>query len=290
MAIGGLARWGIIGGARGRRLDPGQRIALPRESQERGHAVSMCGDGANDAPALRQAQMGIAVSTATDVAKAAAGIVLTEPGLGGIVASISEGRSAFQRVLTYTLSILVNKCVALVVLGAGLVMTSHAVLTPLLQALAMLTGDIVTMSRTADRATPSAYPNAWRVRNMTLAAIPLGLFKLSYCITMLAAGWFWLRLGTTQMQTLTFTMLVLAGQANIYVLRERGPIWRSHPARIMLYATTADLAIVTALALGGILMAPLSPGIVGRLFIATICFALALDLVKQIVFRHIRID
>ena len=82
---------------------PEQKFRLVKAFQQQGHAVGMCGDGANDAPALRQAQMGIAVSTATDVAKAAAGVVLTEPGLGGIVACIKEGRSAFQRVLTYTL-------------------------------------------------------------------------------------------------------------------------------------------------------------------------------------------
>ena len=140
----------------------------------------MCGDGANDAPALRQAQMGIAVSTATDVAKAAAGIVLTEPGLGGIVACIREGRSAFQRILTYTLSILVNKCATLIVLGAGLVMTGHAVLTPLLQALSMLTGDLVTMSQGGGSGEAVAYPNVWRVRNLTLAAVPLA--RSSCCI------------------------------------------------------------------------------------------------------------
>ncbi len=81
--------------------------------------------------------------------------------------------------LTYTLSILVNKCATLIVMGAGLIMTGHAVLTPLLQALSMLTGDLVTMSRAADRATPSPYPNVWRVRNLTIAAVPLGLLKLS---------------------------------------------------------------------------------------------------------------
>ena len=131
---------------------PSRNFELVKAFQRQGHAVGMCGDGANDAPALRQAQMGIAVSTATDVAKAAAGVVLTEPGLGGIVACIKEGRSAFQRVLTYTLTILVNKCVTLIVLGAGLIMTGHAVLTPLLQALSMLTNDFVTMARAADRA------------------------------------------------------------------------------------------------------------------------------------------
>ena len=131
---------------------------LVKAFQQQGHAVGMCGDGANDAPALRQAQMGIAVSTATDVAKAAAGVVLTEPGLGGIVACIEEGRSAFQRVLTYTLTILINKCVTLIVLGAGLIITGHAVLTPLLQALSMLTNDFVTMARAADRGAAVALP------------------------------------------------------------------------------------------------------------------------------------
>jgi H+-transporting ATPase len=137
----------------------------------------MCGDGANDAPALRQAQMGIAVETATDVAKAAAGLVLTTPGLDGIVIAIKEGRSVFQRVLTYTIGILVNKVVTLVVLGAGLLLTGHAVLTPMLQALSMFTNDFVSMARTADRATPSPHPNAWRLRNLTLATIPLAILK-----------------------------------------------------------------------------------------------------------------
>jgi H+-transporting ATPase len=269
---------------------PEDKFRLVRAFQQRDHAVGMCGDGANDAPALRQAQMGIAVSSATDVAKAAAGIVLTDPGLGGIVTCIKEGRSAFQRVLTYTLSILVNKCATLVVMAAGLVMTGHAVLTPLLQALSMLAGDFVTMSRAADRAKPSPYPNTWRIRNLTLAAVPLGLFKLSYCLSVLAIGWFLLHLNPGQMQTLTFLMLVLAGQANIYVLRERDHFWRSHPAWVMLFASFADVAIITSLAAGGVLMAPLMPAIIGMLFMMTIVFALMLDAIKIIVRARLRID
>ena len=190
---------------------PEQKFRLVKAFQQQGHAIGMCGDGANDAPALRQAQLGIAVSTATDVAKAAAGVVLTEPGLGGIVACIEEGRSAFQRVLTYTLTILVNKCVTLIVLGAGLIITGHAVLTPLLQALSMLTNDFVTMARAADRARPSPYPNAWRVQNLTLAAVPLGLFRLLYLVAILGIGWYLLRLSPGEMQTLTFTHARLRG-------------------------------------------------------------------------------
>ena len=90
---------------------PEDKYKLVKAFQKGGHTVGMCGDGANDAPALRQAQMGIAVSTATDVAKSAAGMVLTEPGLAGIVAAVKEGRITFQRILTYTLNSIIKKIV-----------------------------------------------------------------------------------------------------------------------------------------------------------------------------------
>jgi H+-transporting ATPase len=224
------------------------------------------------------------------VAKAAAGVVLTEPGLVGIVACIAEGRSAFQRVLTYTLSLLVNKSVNIVVLAAGLVMTGHAVLTPMLQALAMLAGDVVTMSRAADRAQPTPYPNAWRVRNLTLAAIPFGAVKLAYCVGVLAAGWYWLGLAFDEMRTLTFVMLVFAGQASVYVLRAKGPFWRSRPAAVMVLASLANVVIVVAFALTGFLMRPLSTASLGMLALSTLGFALLMDFLKRLVFSRLDID
>ena len=269
---------------------PEQKFALVKAFQQHGHSVGMCGDGANDAPALRQAQMGIAVSTATDVAKAAAGLVLTEPGLAGIVAAIREGRSAFQRVLTYTLTMLVNKCVTILVLGAGLIITGHAVLTPLLQALSMLTNDFVTMARAADRAPPSQYPNAWRVRNLTLAALPLGLFRLAYLVAILAVGWYGLKFSPEEMQTLTFVMLVFAGQGNVYVLRARGPFWRSRPAPIMLVASFCDVAIVASLAAAGVLMSALPSGILCALAAATVLFTFGMDAIKRATFARLRVD
>jgi H+-transporting ATPase len=193
-------------------------------------------------------------------------------------------------VLTYTLGILVNKCATLIVMGAGLVMTGHAVLTPLLQALSMLAGDMVTISRTADHARPSAYPNRWRVRELTLAAIPLGVFKLAYCLGVLALGWFGLGLAPAEMQTLTFLMLIFAGQSVTYVLRERRHFWRSLPAWIMVVASITDLTLVTSLALGGVLMTRLPAGIVGGLFAATLCLAFVLDEVKVTLLRWLRID
>ena len=142
---------------------PEGKYDLVKAFQKSGHIVGMCGDGANDAPALRQAQMGIAVSTATDVAKSAAGIVLTKPGLGGIVASVKEGRVTFQRILTYALNSVTKKTVQVLFLAVGLVMTGQAILTPMLMVIVMLTGDLLGMSLTTDNVRPSPMPNAWRI-------------------------------------------------------------------------------------------------------------------------------
>ena len=141
---------------------PEDKFKLVKSYQTAGHIVGMCGDGANDAPALRQAQIGIAVSTATDVAKSAAGIVLTKPGLSGIVSAVKQGRLIFQRILTYTLNSINKKIVQVLFIAVGLLMTGHAILTPLLMALIMIIGDFLGMSLTTDNVRPSASPNTWR--------------------------------------------------------------------------------------------------------------------------------
>ncbi|MGY6250728.1 HAD-IC family P-type ATPase [Bosea thiooxidans] len=269
---------------------PEDKFKLVRAFQNEGHAVGMCGDGANDAPALRQAQMGIAVSTATDVAKSAAGLVLTEPGLRGILACIEEGRAAFRRVLTFTLSMLVNKAVTLIVMGGGLVMTGHAVMTPLLQVLWMLTSDIAMMARAGDRAKPTPYPNAWRIRELTFAALPLGAVKLAYAMTILALGWFWLRLDTDTMRSLTFLTLVLAGQATSLVLRERDHVWHSRPAAILLAAMAIAAVVATSFASAGWFMAALPGWVVLALYGTTVCFGLLLDTVKVAMLKRLPVD
>lgn len=269
---------------------PEDKFRLVRVFQNAGHAVGMYGDGANDAPALRQAQMGIAVSSATDVAKAAAGMVLTTPGLGGIDSAIKEGRIVFRRVLTYTFTILINKTATLVVLGAGLLLTGHAVLTPMLQAISMFANDFASMARTTDNATPSPHPNVWGLRNLTLAAIPLALFKLLYCIGVLTIGVFRISLSAGQIQTLTFIMLVFAGQCVMYVVRERGRLWNSCPSRLMIIFSLTDIVFVSTLAIFGIFMQPLPAGLVVALLATTVVFALALDQVKVAVFRYVPID
>jgi len=160
---------------------PEDKYKLVKAFQKGGHTVGMCGDGANDAPALRQAQMGIAVSTATDVAKSAAGMVLTEPGLAGIVAAVKEGRTTFQRILSYTLNSITKKTVQVLFLAVGLLMTGHAILTPLLMVLIMITGDFLGMSLTTDNVRPSPAPNAWQIGNLTIAGVLMGRWRRNEC-------------------------------------------------------------------------------------------------------------
>jgi H+-transporting ATPase len=145
------------------RVLPEEKYRLVQALQAQGHVVGMCGDGTNDAPALRQAQIGIAVSTATDVAKAAAGMVMTQPGLGGIVFAVREGRIAFQRLVAYTFNMLVKKFEIVLFLAFGLALTGHAVLTPTLMVLLLMTNDFLSMSLTTDRAIPASSPSVWRI-------------------------------------------------------------------------------------------------------------------------------
>ena len=262
------------------RVVPEEKYRLVMALQRGGHVVGMCGDGANDAPALRQAQIGIAVASATDVAKAAAGMVLTEPGLSGIVFAVREGRIAFRRLLTYTFNMLVKKTEIVLLLGIGLGITGHPVMTPVLMVLMMLTNDFLSMSLTTDRASLAPRPIVWRMQRITAAAVLLGVCKLGFSTAMLGVG-LWGRLGMEELQTLTFVTLVLGNQAPLYVLRERGRMWGSRPSTWVFASSAVDVALVSMLALSGTLMAPLTWSLMVVVAAATIAFALILDQVKR---------
>lgn len=259
---------------------PEGKYRLVKALQRGGHTVGMCGDGANDAPALRQAEIGIAVSSATDVAKSAAGIVLTDRGLGGIVAAVNEGRSVFQRILTYTLNALVKKIEMVLFIAVGLLMTGHAVLSPMLMVLLLVTNDFLTMSLATDRAKPSPLPDTWRIGRVTVAAAVLGLCKLTFSSAVVAVGYYGIGLGTDALPTLAFITLAFGSQATVYVVRERGRMWRSRPGRWLVLSTLVDLAIAGTLAMGGGLIAPLPPQLVVAVLGAALVFAISLDCIK----------
>lgn len=266
---------------------PEDKFDLVKAFQAAGHTVGMCGDGANDAPALRQAQIGIAVSTATDVAKSAAGMVLTQPGLPGIISAIKEGRVTFQRILTYTLNSITKKIVTVLFLGLGLIMTGQAILTPMLMVLIMITGDFLAMSLTTDNVRPSAMPNAWRIGSLTAAGVMMGICQLAFCTAVLAVGKYEMNLGTQALRTLAFSTLVFASQATIYAIRERRRLWSSRPSFWLAASSVADISIAATLAVGGIAMTPLAVSLVASTLVAALAFAFVLDAVKVAVFRRL---
>jgi H+-transporting ATPase len=269
---------------------PEGKYDLVKAFQKSGHAVGMCGDGANDAPALRQAQIGIAVSTATDVAKSAAGVVLTDAGLGGIVAAVKEGRITFQRILTYTLNSVMKKILQVLLLAVGLLMTGQAVLTPMLMVIVMITGDFLAMSLTTDRVRPSETPNSWHIGGITIAGVILGTCFLAFSTAILAVGKFELHLNIEALRTLSVVGIVFGSQATTYVIRGRQHLWGLRPSLILVLSSVADVLIISTLAVYGIAMAPLSLAVVACEFSAAIVFALLLDVVKIPLFAHLRIS
>jgi H+-transporting ATPase len=269
---------------------PEDKFKLVKAFQKTGNIVGMCGDGANDAPALRQAQMGIAVSTATDVAKSAAGIVLTTPGLIGVVAAVKEGRITFQRILTYTLNSLTKKIVQVLLLCIGLMMTGHAILTPMLMIIVMMVGDLLGMSLTTDNVQPSPSPNSWHIGKLTIAAIFMGFSELAFCVGIVALGHFRLGLGIAALQTLAFFTLVCGNQATTYAVRARGRIWSSpHPCRWLVSSSVLDVFIAATLAGFGWLMSPLPIWVLASVLAGAIAFTFAMDLAKCLVFGRLKI-
>jgi H+-transporting ATPase len=269
---------------------PEGKYDLVKAFQKNGDTVGMCGDGANDAPALRQAQIGIAVSTATDVAKSAAGVVLTTAGLGGIVSAVKEGRITFQRILSYTLNSVIKKIVQVLLLAIGLVMTGHAVLTPMLMVIVMITGDFLAMSFSTDRVRPSGSPNSWAIGRITTAGVILGICFLGFCTALLAVGKLELRLGIEGLRTLSVVAIVFGSQATIYALRDRQHLWGLRPSVWLVSSSVADVLIISTLATFGIAMSPLPVWVVGGELAAAVAFGVLLDLIKIPIFGKLRIS
>jgi H+-transporting ATPase len=264
---------------------PEDKFNLVKAFQKVGHVVGMCGDGANDAPALSQSQMGISVMTSTDIAKSAAGIVLTRPGLGGIIETVVEGRKIFHRIQTYTLNSIIKKVVTVLFLGIGLLVTHHAILTPLLMVLILITGDFLTMSLSTDNVEGASHPNVWKVEGLMVSGIVFSLFFLLFATSVLLVGVKIFNITPNDVPTLSFLTLVLGNQATIYAIREKGGFWKSHPGKWLLASSTLDIAVALGLSHFGILMSPLPEYLIAMVFLMTFCYLILLDSLKKPVFK-----
>ncbi len=267
------------------RVFPEDKFRLVQALQQVGHVVGMTGDGVNDAPALKQAEVGIAVSSATDVAKASASMVLTNPGLIDVLAAVETSRRIYQRMLTYTLNKIIKTIEIAVFLSVGVMLTGTFIITPLLIVLLLFTNDFVTMSIATDQVSYSRQPDRWNIRTLVLTGGVLAGLVLVLSFTVFFAARAWLHLPLPQLQTLIFVMLVFSGQGTVYLVRERRHFWRSRPGHWLLLSSAADIVIVSFLAVRGILMTAIAPALVAGILVLVLAYLVIADFLKIRVFR-----
>ncbi len=271
------------------RVLPEDKHHIVSALQQAGHVTGMTGDGVNDAPALRQAELGVAVASATDVAKAAAGVVLTGEGLQGVIDVVRTGREVHRRMLTYTLNKTLKTLEIVVFLTLGLWLTGGFVISATLIVLLLFTNDFVTMAIASDRVPVSAQPQRWEVPTLMGAALIFALLSLvfSFC------AYWWIRstqhLSPEALQTVVFLILVFTNQACVYVLRTDGRIWSFAPGKWMALASAGDIALVSLMAVLGWWVTALPGFVVAGLLVSAAVFALLLDQAKRFVFLRFAI-
>ncbi len=268
---------------------PEDKFHLVRTLQAAGHVVGMTGDGVNDAPALKQAEVGVAVANATDVAKAAASIVLTKPGLSSMLSAVEIGRQTYQRMLTYTFNKIIKTFQVALFLSLGLLLMGIFVTRPRLILLLLFANDFVTMSLATDRVTASRSPDRWNIRPLVIGSLVLAAAWLVFSFGILLIGRNVFHLAGDPLQTLLFVMLVFTGQANVYLVRERRHLWASLPSRWMLVSTVVDVAIVSFLAAQGILMAAIDPALIAGLLVLVLIYLVGLDFLKLRLFTYLKL-
>jgi H+-transporting ATPase len=268
---------------------PEDKFWVVKLLQSKGKTVGMTGDGVNDAPALKQAELGIAVSNSTDVAKAAASMVLTEPGTKVILESIRVSREAFQRMLTWTLKKIARSIQFMLILMVGFFWFHDVVVSVTGLVFLMVVNDFLTMTLAVDHSRASKSPNMWDLKKITIASSFVGIlfFIIELVIFFLGVSYF--GLGLAGIQTLMLLSLVYTGQLGIYIIRERGHFWQSWPHKYV--AITLWFAIVAFTLLGthGIGMDALPIREIGLTFAICLAAILLTDFPKYWVYRKLGI-
>lgn len=224
---------------------PEDKFLVVKSLQAAGHIVGMTGDGVNDAPALKQAEVGIAVNGASDVAKGAASAVLTTQGLIDLISLVTIGRSIYQRILTW----IINK-ISRTILKAGLVVVVYLasgqfVISALGMVALVFMTDFVKISLATDKVQPSREPETWHITPLVHLAVVLGIVMLAEALALLAMCWTPLHLdnGDGRLQTFTFQLLLFFALFSIVSIRERRRFWASKPSRTLMLAILADTAV-----------------------------------------------
>jgi H+-transporting ATPase len=266
---------------------PEDKYKIVKLLQSGGRMVGMTGDGVNDAPALKQAEMGIAVSNSTDVAKAAASVVLTEAGVGVIINTITISRQTYQRMLTWVINKAAKVIEFVVLLTIGFLWLHNVVLSLIGVSFLVFANDFVTMSLATDNVRYTSNPNKWNVKNNILESlIPALLYVVGDMIVILA-GKYYFKLQWNELTTLVMLILIFNSQFRVLIVRERRHFWSSLPGKELLISSAAAIIVFGLVAVTGFLIPPLTTVQVLTALGFSVLFSFAIDFPKYYQFKKI---
>jgi H+-transporting ATPase len=236
---------------------PEHKFHIVNVLQQHGHIVGMTGDGVNDAPALKKADCGIAVSGATDAARAAASIVLLTPGLSVIIDAIKESRKIFQRMTSYAIYRIAETIRVLLFMTLAILVFNFYPVTAVMIVLLALLNDGAILSIAYDRVQYSEQPEAWNMPVVLGVASVLGITGVVASFGLFYLGERVFHLDRAVIQSLIYLKLSVAGHLTIFVTRTRGPFWSHRPAPILFAAVVGTQILATLLSVYGIFMSPI---------------------------------
>jgi len=244
---------------------PEHKFTIVEALQSRGHIVGMTGDGVNDAPALKKADVGIAVSGATDAARSAADLVLTAPGLGVIVEALNEARRIFERMTSYAIYRIAETIRVLLFMTAAILVFDFYPVTAVMIILLALLNDGPIMMIAYDNTKVDPQPVRWRMHEVLTLSIVLGIAGVLSSFGMFWIGEQWLKLDRETIQTLMFLKLTVAGHMTIYLTRSiERPFWRRPwPAARLFFTAESTQVVATLLAIYGVFMKPIGWDLAG---------------------------
>jgi H+-transporting ATPase len=264
---------------------PEHKFRIVSILQKLGHIVSMTGDGVNDAPALKKADCGIAVSSATDAARAAAAIVLLTPGLSVIIDAIKESRKIFQRMNSYAIYRIAETLRVLFFMTLAILIFNFYPLTAVMIVMLALLNDGAILSIAYDNVRYKNKPEAWNMHMVLGIATVLGIIGVISAFGLFYLGEKVFHLDRAHIQTFMYLKLSVAGHLTIFLTRTRGPFWSIRPARILWIAVLGTQILATLIAVYGFLMAPLGWGWALFVWGYALAWFLVNDRVKLLAYR-----
>jgi H+-transporting ATPase len=264
---------------------PEHKFHIVETLQKHGHIVGMTGDGVNDAPALKKADCGIAVSGATDAARAAASIVLLTSGLSVIIEAIKESRKIFQRMNSYAMYRIAETLRVLLFMTLAILVFNFYPVTAVMIVMLALLNDGAILSIAYDNVHYKDQPEAWNMRLVLGISTVLGIIGVvaAFGLFFLAERVFTLDQG--HIQTLMYLKLSVAGHLTIFLTRTRGRFWTIRPARVLLLAVFGTQAVATLIAVHGLFMTPLGWGWALFVWGYALAWFLVNDQVKVLAYR-----